>query len=73
MEINLENLKKSYNLLSKEFNNNFKDKYNTWEFHQLILTIGLLKDLIKTIQDPNGLIKANQTYKKIKGENGTKS
>jgi hypothetical protein len=66
--INLENLKKSYNILTKEFNNNMQELYGTWEMHNLLLSMGLLKDLIKAYQEPNGLIKANATYKKIKEE-----
>ena len=67
MALNLEQLKKSYNILTKEFNNNM-ELYGSWEYHQMALILGFLKDLIKAMQEPNGLIKANATYKKIKEE-----
>jgi hypothetical protein len=63
-----ENLKKAYNILSKEFNKDLKEKYGTWELHMLIMTIGSLKELIKVIQDPKDLERANKIYKQIKEE-----
>lgn len=68
MALNLEQLKKSYNILTKEFNNNMTELYGTWEGHQMALILGFLKDTIKAMQEPNGLIKANAIYKKIKDE-----
>ena len=63
----LEQLKKAYNLLSKEFSDNLNN-YESWEMHQLILSLGLLKDLIKKMQEKDGLINANKIYKKVKEE-----
>lgn len=64
--MNIENLNKANELITNEFNTNFKEKYGTWEFHQLSVINGTLKLLILKLNNEKDLEKTNKLWKKVK-------
>ena len=66
--LNIEKIKQVNQILNKEFDNNMRSELGKWEFHQLCLIIGLSKDLLKALNDPKELERANKIYKQVKQE-----
>ena len=66
--LDIEKIKQVNQILNKEFDNNMKEDLGKWEFHQLTLLIGLSKDLLKALNDPKELERANKIYKQVKKE-----
>jgi hypothetical protein len=63
----LENLKEIERIMDKEFWDEFNKSNDSWEFHNICLILGFTKDILKAYSEPNGIEKANKTYKLIKG------
>lgn len=52
-------------ILDKEFSDSLKERYGTWEYHELAMICGEIKHLIENLNNPIKLKRNNHNYKLI--------